>query len=169
MRAAVAALAAASLMAAQPALAAPLRVPETGMPAFTVDQPPGWTYEKGDDNGFASLSAPGHKAFVMFGMVSDESLKTTTERELAESVFKAGDDKGEITRVEDIILAGLPGHIYYARGDGADMRILLVRLSETRYAVVASGVADEASAEDRAALERLFASIRLVGGPATKT
>jgi hypothetical protein len=147
--------------AGSPALAAEVRSPASGSPAFVIDA---GDFIVNNDEGNLQLFLPDKSGFLQLTIIAVDNLGSYTDEALAAEILKAA-GAPPATRQDTVVVAGVKGTAFYtpmkANDLTANMRVVILRLDATHLAVEADLIVEGAGAGQQAALKALIGRLRI--------
>jgi hypothetical protein len=146
--------------------AEPVRIPKTGVPAFSFDAPAGWqiVYDK---YGNLQFSKANYSVQMQLSIMSGPEVnQNQTLGNLAAGVLKSGGFPPS-TRRQAGVIAGRTGQTFFTSKVQNGVRLLLditlVRLDAEHVACLARMTRYDAARANQAALDVLVSSVRFIG------
>ena len=156
--------------AASPAQSRPLRFPQTGAHAFTLDLPRGWNTTT-DKRGGLLLVPPENHALIYLAILKDATLRGQPERAVVTQVAKIAGVEMEDKQAPERVTASdgariIRGTAFYGtlpgkRGLARRARIALFKLDPNTWAQVWTVTQTGMNANETAALAKVLNSISL--------
>ncbi len=142
-----------------------VHLPKTGVPAFSVDVPTGWTYDY-DQSGNLQFTSGDHSTALQLSMIVDPSVGTTPLSSMATLVFESAGAE-PYSKNEPSTLAGHAGEAFYGNliinNKLLHMEVVLAKLDNSHAACLTTLSRDGATPEQLAALNALIGLIQLSG------
>lgn len=159
-------LVSAALVVPSPALAAIVRQPESGSPAFVVNTPPGVNVSRDGANLFITLD--GQPGGLMLSLDEVHDLDAHSLTDLATLVLEAAGAEPS-SRQEPAWVDGVAGEQFYSRmNPNSDavmhLRLFLAKVEGRYFASLAVMYAETISPEQLRRLEGLAASVKITRG-----
>jgi hypothetical protein len=152
-----------AFLGASAAQAEALRLPVSGVPAFVVNVPPGWTsqYDKWGNLGFI---ANDHSASLQLSMVADPSVASTSLDDIAANVIKAA-NASPSSRSEPGTILAYAGRTYYSgmtiRNTHLNLKFVIAKIDDTHAAVISFITRDNMTDAQQAQLDALLGDVQL--------
>lgn len=140
-----------------------LRLPASGVPAFVVDVPAGWSWEY-DKFGNLGLIADDHSASLQLSMIADSGMAGANLDDIAANVAKSADASLHAGSEPGTILS-YAGRTYYAdmtiSNTHVGLKFVIAKIDGTHAGVISILTRDDITDAQQAQLNALLGDVQL--------